>query len=195
MYRFQMFWKNQTVADNQILQYLAKKMTGMTLISLSMLTDLSSLSRICITYLRETLCALSTTGIVTGYWRASSEDSRPNWHDVSEGNYLNQESFIGGIPSESALRIRGKPSVLPQSLESWLDIEELHRRNPIRIGIPYLAYQMENPPSIKRLAGEDLCWFPILICHLTYFSYADLAGSAWGNNWLHNSIQINFKGQ
>ncbi len=134
--------------------------------------------------------------------RASSEESRPNRHYVSEGiplcfvNHWNSDwilrSFIGGLPSESVLCIKGKLSVLPQSLESWPDIEKLHRRNPIWIGIPYLAYQMENPPSIDKLAGEDLWWFPILICHLTHFNFANLAGSAWGNNYLHNSIQLNF---
>ncbi len=72
--------------------------------------------------------------------KASSEESHLNRHYVPEGNQLNQESFIGGLPSESALRIRGKPSVLCQSLESlesWLDIEQLHQRTPFRIGITY----------------------------------------------------------
>ena len=53
---------------------------------------------------------------ITGYWRASSEESLPNRHYESEGVHLSfvnlLESFIGGIPTESALRIRGIPSEL-----------------------------------------------------------------------------------
>jgi hypothetical protein len=101
--------------------------------------------------------------------RASSEDSHPNRHYVSEGNHLRfvnhwnrdrvMKSFIGGILSESAFR-------------TWRT-----RRKTL-------------------LASSELCWFPILICYLTHFNHADLAGSSWGINKLdlpYNTIQI--KGQ
>ena len=61
----------------------------------------------------------------------------PKLHYVFEGVHLSfvnhwiLESFIGGIPTESALRIRGRPSEFRQS------VGELHRRNPYRIGITY----------------------------------------------------------